>query len=87
MVATTHEIVELVFEQEFYVDEEGKQLPHGVTKRYYAGGKIMVEGEFQELAEYAREIGFKGVMSSPLTRSSYRAETLYADALNEPTRS
>ncbi len=36
---------------------------------------------FDELAEMARALGFAGVMASPLTRSSYRAETLYAQAL------
>jgi lipoic acid synthetase len=36
--------------------------------------------EFAELAEYALSLGFQGVMASPLTRSSYRAETLYYPA-------
>lgn len=39
--------------------------------------------EFTELADYALRLGFKGVMSSPLTRSSYKAETLYAEASGE----
>ena len=33
--------------------------------------------EFVELADEARQIGFAGVMSGPLVRSSYRAGTLY----------
>jgi lipoic acid synthetase len=37
--------------------------------------------EFIELAEEATEIGFAGVMSGPLVRSSYRAGRLYKQAL------
>jgi lipoyl synthase len=37
--------------------------------------------EFVELAEEAEEIGFAGVLSGPLVRSSYRAGRLYAQAL------
>ena len=37
--------------------------------------------EFAELAAEAREIGFAGVMSGPLVRSSYRAGRLYQEAL------
>lgn len=37
--------------------------------------------EFVELAEYATEVGFSGVMSGPLVRSSYRAGRLYEQAL------
>ena len=37
--------------------------------------------EFEELAEEAREIGFVGVMSGPLVRSSYRAGRLYRQAM------
>ena len=37
--------------------------------------------EFVELAEEAEEIGFAGVMSGPLVRSSYRAGRLYKQAL------
>ena len=36
--------------------------------------------EFVELATQAREIGFLGVMSGPLVRSSYRAGRLYKEA-------
>jgi lipoic acid synthetase len=37
--------------------------------------------EFVRLAEYATEIGFAGVMSGPLVRSSYRAGRLYQQAI------
>ncbi len=37
--------------------------------------------EFAELAEEAEEIGFAGVLSGPLVRSSYRAGRLYEQAL------
>ena len=33
--------------------------------------------EFDELGDEARELGFAGVMSGPLVRSSYRAGRLY----------
>ncbi|MFQ5804931.1 MAG: lipoyl synthase [Phycisphaerae bacterium] len=36
--------------------------------------------EFDELADLARGLGFEGVASGPFVRSSYFAETLYADA-------
>jgi lipoic acid synthetase len=42
--------------------------------------RYITPAEFDELGDYARSLGFKGVASSPLTRSSYFAETLYADA-------
>ncbi len=38
--------------------------------------------EFAELAEEAEEIGFAGVLSGPLVRSSYRAGRLYQQALD-----
>jgi lipoic acid synthetase len=37
--------------------------------------------EFVELAAEAEEIGFAGVMSGPLVRSSYRAGRLYQQAM------
>ncbi len=37
--------------------------------------------EFTELAEEAEEIGFAGVLSGPLVRSSYRASRLYQQAI------
>ena len=38
--------------------------------------------EFVELREEAEEIGFAGVMSGPLVRSSYRAGRLYRQAID-----
>ena len=38
--------------------------------------------EFVELAAEAEEIGFSGVLSGPLVRSSYRAGRLYRQALD-----
>jgi lipoic acid synthetase len=43
--------------------------------------------EFVELAEEAEEIGFAGVLSGPLVRSSYRAGRLYQQALGARTLS
>lgn len=37
--------------------------------------------EFVEHADYARELGFSGVMAGPLVRSSYRAGRLYAQTI------
>jgi lipoic acid synthetase len=37
--------------------------------------------EFVELAKEAEELGFLGVMSGPLVRSSYRAGRLYKQAI------
>ena len=37
--------------------------------------------EFVELQQEAEEIGFLGVLSGPLVRSSYRAGRLYATAV------
>ncbi|GAA4890090.1 lipoyl synthase [Streptomonospora salina] len=39
--------------------------------------------EFVELSEEAEEIGFSGVMSGPLVRSSYRAGRLYKQAVEK----
>ena len=36
--------------------------------------------EFVELAKEAEDVGFSGVMSGPLVRSSYRAGRLYQQA-------
>ncbi|WP_344590978.1 lipoyl synthase [Actinomadura vinacea] len=42
--------------------------------------------EFVELSAEAEEIGFAGVMSGPLVRSSYRAGRLYKQAIEARTR-
>jgi lipoic acid synthetase len=39
--------------------------------------------QFEELRLYGMELGFLGVASSPLTRSSHLAETLYAQAVEQ----
>jgi hypothetical protein len=39
--------------------------------------------EFVELKEEAEELGFAGVMSGPLVRSSYRAGRLYRQAMEQ----
>jgi lipoyl synthase len=39
--------------------------------------------EFDELAEEAKQIGYSGVLSGPLVRSSYRAGRLYRTAMEE----
>ena len=41
--------------------------------------------EFVELREEAEEIGFAGVLTGPLVRSSYRAGRLYQQALDART--
>jgi lipoic acid synthetase len=41
--------------------------------------------EFVELATEAEEIGFAGVLSGPLVRSSYRAGRLYRQAMDART--
>ena len=43
--------------------------------------------EFVDLAAEAEQIGFLGVMSGPLVRSSYRAGRLYAQAMEQRRRS
>jgi lipoic acid synthetase len=43
--------------------------------------------EFVEMATEAEEIGFAGVLSGPLVRSSYRAGRLYKQAIEARTRS
>jgi lipoic acid synthetase len=38
-------------------------------------------GEFEGLVVVVRELGFAGVMSGPLLRSSYRVGRLYVEAV------
>jgi lipoic acid synthetase len=49
--------------------------------RHHPVARWVPPEEFDELAECARGIGFAGVMSGPLVRSSYRAGRLYAEAV------
>ncbi len=50
------------------------------TPRHHPVGRWVTPAEFDDLDTAAREIGFLGVMSGPLVRSSYRAGALYAQA-------
>ena len=51
------------------------------TPRHHPVERWVKPEEFVELADVATEIGFAGVMSGPLVRSSYRAGRLYEQAL------
>ena len=51
------------------------------TPRHHPVERWVRPEEFVALAEVARELGFLGVMSGPLVRSSYRAGRLHAAAL------
>ena len=50
------------------------------TNRHHPVERWVKPDEFVELAKEAEEIGFSGVMSGPLVRSSYRAGRLYKQA-------
>ncbi|HET7312294.1 MAG TPA: lipoyl synthase [Mycobacteriales bacterium] len=51
------------------------------SSRHHPVERWVEPQEFDELADEARSIGFLGVMSGPLVRSSYRAGRLYAEAI------
>ena len=51
------------------------------SSRHHPIERWVTPEEFAEMAEEATEIGFAGVMSGPLVRSSYRAGRLYGQAL------
>ncbi len=51
------------------------------SKRHHPVERWVKPEEFVELRDEAEEIGFVGVMSGPLVRSSYRAGRLYEQAL------
>jgi lipoyl synthase len=51
------------------------------TPRHHPVERWVKPEEFVELEAEAREIGFLGIMSGPLVRSSYRAGRLYREAL------
>lgn len=51
------------------------------SERHLPVDRWVKPGEFVELSEEAEEIGFLGVMSGPLVRSSYRAGRLWARAM------
>nr|WP_026928085.1 lipoyl synthase [Granulicoccus phenolivorans] len=50
------------------------------TDRHHPIDRWVTPAEFDDFAEQAREIGYAGVMSGPLVRSSYRAGRLYRQA-------
>ncbi|WP_460307879.1 lipoyl synthase [Actinocorallia aurea] len=52
------------------------------TPRHHPVERWVKPEEFVELQEEATEIGFAGVMSGPLVRSSYRAGRLYRQAID-----
>src|SRR5205807_2624013 len=51
------------------------------SKRHHPVERWVKPEEFVEMQHEAEEIGFAGVMSGPLVRSSYRAGRLYDAAL------
>jgi lipoyl synthase len=51
------------------------------TPRHHPVERWVRPEEFVELREEAEAMGFAGVMSGPLVRSSYRAGRLYTQAL------
>ena len=51
------------------------------SSRHHPIERWVTPEEFAEMGEEATEIGFAGVMSGPLVRSSYRAGRLYTQAL------
>jgi lipoic acid synthetase len=51
------------------------------SARHHPVARWVKPAEFVELAEEAEEIGFAGVLSGPLVRSSYRAGRLYQQAI------
>jgi lipoyl synthase len=51
------------------------------TSRHHPIERWVKPEEFVELADEADQIGFAGVMSGPLVRSSYRAGRLYQQAM------
>lgn len=53
------------------------------SPRHHPVERWVKPAEFVELAKEAEEIGFSGVMSGPLVRSSYRAGRLYGQAMQK----
>jgi lipoic acid synthetase len=51
------------------------------TAKHHPVVRWVKPNEFVELAKEATDIGFLGVMSGPLVRSSYRAGRLYNQAM------
>jgi lipoic acid synthetase len=55
------------------------------TNRHHPVERWVKPEEFVELAAESKEVGFLGVMSGPLVRSSYRAGRLYKEAMSAKT--
>ena len=55
------------------------------TPKHHPVERWVKPNEFVELSAEANEIGFAGVMSGPLVRSSYRAGRLYKEAMAAKT--
>jgi lipoic acid synthetase len=53
------------------------------TPRHHPVERWVRPEEFVELREEAEALGFAGVMSGPLVRSSYRAGRLFAQAIEQ----
>jgi lipoic acid synthetase len=53
------------------------------SARHHPVERWVDPGEFTELGDEARDMGFVGVMSGPMVRSSYRAGQLYRSALHK----
>ena len=56
------------------------------TNKHHPVERWVKPDEFVELANEAEEVGFSGVMSGPLVRSSYRAGRLYKQAQEKRAR-
>ena len=55
------------------------------TNKHHPVERWVKPEEFVELAQEAQQVGFLGVMSGPLVRSSYRAGRLYKQAMEKKT--
>ncbi len=51
------------------------------SKHHHPVKRFVPPGEFDEWAAYARRMGFEGVASGPLVRSSYRADEMFMNGL------
>ncbi len=51
------------------------------SERHHPVSRWVKPEEFVDLADFAKEVGFLGVMSGPLVRSSYRAGKLHKQAI------
>ncbi|MFN2624871.1 MAG: lipoyl synthase, partial [Mycobacteriales bacterium] len=52
------------------------------TPRHHPVTRFVHPDEFEDLRRVADELGFRGVQSGPLVRSSYRAGRMYRDAIS-----